>query len=253
VGWAGTHDGLVVLAGGEVGLELRGDLVEAGGSVAEDVPGSASGIAGGHGAGDASLGGRVGYGNTGLSDDAGYGLFLLVERQGLHDAGEVFDGVELAVAVDDGDADGIDLGVEEVGAVAGGVHPEVVDDDGGGGFADVFADEAEVHAGVGSAVGEVGLVVELVGDGGVVGHLAGVEDGGLGKDGVEAEGGEAEGCAFLVSSGEKVLFGYGEADFVVGLWIDPEIHSGIDREIDLRVVRGFGRGCTRGFALRAGS
>ena len=59
--------------------------------------------------------------------------------------------------------------------MAGGVHPEIVDDDGGWGFAYIFGDEAKVCASIGSARCQLGFAVELVGDGGVVGHLAGVE------------------------------------------------------------------------------
>ena len=76
--------------------------------------------------------------HSGLCDDAGNGALLLVERKDFDGAGEVFYGVELVVARDDGDPDGVNVGIEEIGAVAGGVHPEIVDDDGAGSFAYVF-------------------------------------------------------------------------------------------------------------------
>ena len=97
--------------------------------------------------------GGFGHTHSGLCDDAGNGVLLLVECEDFDRAGEVFYRIELIVACDDGDADGVDVGIEEIGAVAGGLHPEIVDDDGAGGFAYVFADETEVCADAGSALG----------------------------------------------------------------------------------------------------
>lgn len=90
------------------------------------------------------------------------------------------------------------------------MHPEVVDDHGAGGFADVFRDEAEVRAGVGSAFGEVGFVIELMGDIFMIGHLAGVGGGGFGEDVVQAKRRKPLIGAGFVGSGEKILLGYGE-------------------------------------------
>src|ERR1700733_12924282 len=82
-----------------------------------------------------------------------------------------------------------------------------MDDDRAGGFPYVFGDEAEVCAGAGSAFGEVGLVIELMGDIGVIGHLAGVRGGGFGENAVEAKRRKSLTGAGLVRSGEKILFG----------------------------------------------
>ncbi len=85
-------------------------------------------------------GGLSGFGDmhSGLCNDSGNGALLLVERKDFDGAGEVFYSVELIVASDDGDSDGVDAGIEEIGAVAGGVHPEIVDDDGAGSFSYIF-------------------------------------------------------------------------------------------------------------------
>ena len=53
----------------------------------------------------------------------------------------------------------------------------------------------------------------MVGDGGVVGHLAGVEGGGFGEDGIEAKWRKSLIGAGLVGGGEEVLLGDGEVVF----------------------------------------
>jgi len=137
-----------------------------------------------------------------LRDDAGNCALLLVEREGLNRAGEVFYGVELMIAGHDGDSDRIYVGIEQVGAVAGRVHPEIVDDDRGRGFGYVFGDEAEVRASIGSAFSERGFALELVGDFGAGGHLARVDGRGFGKDGIEAKWLKSLIDAVLVRGGE---------------------------------------------------
>lgn len=88
-----------------------------------------------------------------------------------------------------------------------------MDDDGGWGFAYIFRDEAKVRASIGSARCEFGFAIELVGYGGVVGHLAGMERRGFGEDGVQAKWGKSLTGSGLVGSGEEVLLGNGEAVF----------------------------------------
>ena len=102
------------------------------------------------------------------------------------------------------------------------MHPEVVDDDGGGGFAYVFGDEAEVNAGVGAAVREFRLAVELVGDVFVFGHLAGVEGGGLSEDGIEAKWWKSLIGAVLIGCGEEILLGDCEGNFGLGIVVGGE-------------------------------
>jgi hypothetical protein len=88
-----------------------------------------------------------------------------------------------------------------------------VDDDGAWCFAYVFADETEVCAGIGSAICQTGFAIELMGDIGVFGHLAGVEGGGFGEDGIEVDGRKPFICAGLVGCNQEVLFGDGEVGF----------------------------------------
>ena len=142
-----------------------------------------------------------------MRDDAGDGVFLLGNGESFDRAGEIFDGVELMFTGDDRDANRVDLGIEQVGTVTFGVHPEVVDDDGSWSLAYVFADKAEVCSSVGSSLGEFGLVGELVGDGGMICHLACVKGRGLSENRIKVKWGKSLIGALLVRSGEKVLLG----------------------------------------------
>lgn len=181
------------------------------------------------------VGGWAGGLDAELGDEGGDGGLLLLEGDGADGAGEVFDGEELVAAGDDADAGDVDGGVEEVGAVVRGVHPEVVDLGGAGGFADVLGDGGEGDAGGGAAGGEFGLAGELMGDGGVGGHLAGVCGGGLGEAGVAVELREAEGGALLIGGGEEVLFGDGD-----GVWGDGTLGEGRCAEGEEREAEGQG-------------
>ena len=64
-----------------------------------------------------------------------------------------------------------------------------------------------MHASIGSARCQLGLVFELVGDGGVVGHFAGVLGGGFGEDGIEAQWRKSLIGAGFVRGREQILFG----------------------------------------------
>ena len=112
-GGTSSNYGLMIFAGGETALELTGDGVEAGCGVAHDEPGLARAcVASAHGAGLAGVIGGFGDTHSGLCDDAGNSALLLVECEDFDGAGEVFYGVELVVASDDRDADGVDIGIE---------------------------------------------------------------------------------------------------------------------------------------------
>jgi hypothetical protein len=83
-------------------------------------------------------------------------------------ASEVFDGVKESLVFGDGNANYVEFGIEEVGAVGGGSHPDDVERGGRVSVAsDVFRDGSEVGAGVCAASDEVGfagvLVEEVVG------------------------------------------------------------------------------------------
>ena len=191
-------------------LEFTWDLVETRRGVTHDEPGlTRTGIACAQRAGLACILRGLSDMQAGLREDAGDGALLLVECEGFNAAGEVLDCPELCSADDDGDADGIDLWIQQVSSVSRGVHPHVVDDDGSGGGGYVFCDEAEVCAGIGSAFGEIGFAVELMGDRGVGSHFAGVMEGGSREDTVVPEGWKSLRGAALVGGGEEILFGYG--------------------------------------------
>ena|SRR5271170_2378387 len=107
-GRTGPHDGLMVFAGGETALELGGYLVQAGCGVAHDEPWlTLARVSSAHHAGLAGIIGGRSDSHPGLGDDAGNGVLLLVERESLDGAGEIFYGEELVVARDNCDADAI--------------------------------------------------------------------------------------------------------------------------------------------------
>ncbi len=117
------------------------------------------------------------------------------------------------IAEDDGDADGVDVGIEKVIAAAFGFHAQIVNHGGLRGFCDIFADEREAPAGVGCASGEVGLSRRLVEDVVAIGHLTGVIEGCLGENRVKAQFGKAACRAVVIGSGEEVpLFAAPVAD-----------------------------------------
>ena len=112
---AGAYDGLVVHARVDAGAPRGGKFRQVRSGVAHDEPGLARalGIAGGHAAGNAGGAdgglGRV-DGQSGPVDEPGYSGLLLLEGEDLDGGGEVFDRVKLAVALDNGDADDVDVG-----------------------------------------------------------------------------------------------------------------------------------------------
>jgi len=129
----------MIFARGEAALELTGNRVQTGCGVAHDEPWlTGACVASAHRAGLAGIVRSIGHEHSGLCDDAGNGALLLIERKGFDGAGKVFYGIELVVARDDSDSDGVDVGIEEIGAVTGGLHPKIVDDDGAGRFAYIF-------------------------------------------------------------------------------------------------------------------
>jgi hypothetical protein len=209
-GGAGTNDRLGVSAGAKAGFEGGGEAAEVGAAVAHDEEGL--GRAGEAGVGGAGAAGVVGGGEDGDAErreEVGDGGLLLGEGEVLDGVLEVFDGEELAILGDDGDADGVDGGVEKIAAVAGGVHPGVLNLERGGTFGDVFGDDAEAGAGGGGAIGEFKFSWILVGYVVVRKHHTSVDSGGADEGGIAAEWGETEGRTLLIGGGLEVLLGDG--------------------------------------------
>jgi len=168
-------------------------------------------VACGHAAGPAGIfdtDAFAAYLQAGLLKKIGYGLLLFVETKRLDGAGEVFHRKKLMIAGDDRDANGVDVGIQEVFAVTFGVHPEVVNHGGVGCFGYVFRNETEVRTGTGSADGKVGFAGKLVGDFSVSGHFAGMVASCLSENGVAMERWEALSGSSLIGGGEEVLLGY---------------------------------------------
>jgi hypothetical protein len=138
-------------------------------------------------------------------------------RIGRDGAGEVFDGEELAVALEDGDADGVEVGVEEIGAVGPGVHPLGVDVSGGRSLGDVLGEGAEAGTGRGGARGKVGLAGELMRQPILLGHAQGVLVCSAGERRVPLQGRQALRGAVAVGGVEQGLFSGGF--FGLSFWV----------------------------------
>ena len=203
--------------GGGVGELLEdggGDLGEVG-SVPLNDEGGVAGVAGVHGAGGAGVGVGGSGCETVVSEELGDAAFYLAGGEGGGDAGEVLHGVEEAVVLDDSDAGDVEAGIEDVGAVGGGVHPGLEDLGGCGAVAgDVLGDAVEVGSGLGGSGEEVGLAGVLVSEGGgfagcMLDDELGVEEGGAGEDGIPGEGREVVLGAALVGQVKEGLLGSG--------------------------------------------
>ena len=110
------------------------------------------------------MGVGVGFGRRDamLEQDLGDTFFKRVEGLDGCAAGEVFNGGEEAVIFCDGDSDCVEIGVEDVGAVAGAVHPGLMDERDVGAAAYVFGDGGEVSSGLCAASREVGFAGVLM-------------------------------------------------------------------------------------------
>jgi len=97
-----------------------------------------------------------------LEQDLGDTFFKRVEGLDGCAAGEVFNGGEEAVIFCDGDSDCVEIGVEDVGAVAGAFHPGLMDERDVGAAAYVFGDGGEVSSGLCAASREVGFAGVLM-------------------------------------------------------------------------------------------
>src|ERR1700677_3997765 len=95
--------------------------------------------------------------------------------------GEIFYGVELAVAVGYADAGGVHVGVEDVGAVLRRLHEALMNGGGGRSLVDVFGNPGEVSAGGSGSGEEIGLAGKLMRDGSLLGHALGMGAGGGGE------------------------------------------------------------------------
>ena len=126
--------------------------------------------------------------------------------------GENFDGacvicdcVECAAAGDNCDADTIDLRVEKIFAMAFGAHPENMNALGRSGHGNVFFNEAEMSAGMGGALGEVGFAIVLVRDGALGGHAQTVLTRGGGEGWIPSERAETGFSAGAIGGVEENL------------------------------------------------
>ncbi len=87
---------------------------------------------------------------------------------------EIGDGIENAPAGDHGDSHVVNLGVEQIGAVVGGVHPFFVNAGGGGANGYVLFNQAEMGTRLPRPLVEIGLASVAVGDGSLGCHAQAV-------------------------------------------------------------------------------
>ena len=89
-------------------------------------------------------------------------LFLFLARSWRNDGGKILRSVIFFAAALDGDADGVYLWIEDVGAVRRRIHPRDVQRRNVGGLGDVFGDQAEAGASHVQTCLQVGFTVEAV-------------------------------------------------------------------------------------------
>lgn len=121
---------------------------------------------------------------------------------------EVFDGGEEAVVFCDGDSDCIEIGIEDIGAVGGGVHPGLLDKGYVSAAADVFGDGGEVRSGLCTTSGHVGFAgVSMQEFAGFVEDALDMSFGCGGEGAVPMDGREVVSGTGAVGELEESLFG----------------------------------------------
>ena len=201
-----ADSGAVIAASGDSAQQCVGELVEFSGLPAHQEAGWILAV-------DMFVAGAVfaGHffvfkdGDSRGTDEAGDSFFNLGMGKNFDGACVICDGVECATAGDDGDADAIDLRVEQIFAMAFRVHPERVNALGCGGDSDVFFNEAEMRAGVRGALGEVGFVKVLVRDGALGSHAQTMLAGGSGEGWIPSERAETGFSAGAIGGVEEDL------------------------------------------------
>jgi hypothetical protein len=179
----------------EVLDDLRGKLGEIGTFKLHGQYGARVGLLGDSGGGTVFAGVLFGLlGRVGLQAMLGEELLDLLFNgctgHGCIGAAEVLNGGEASGSLCDCDPDGGELGVEDVFAVVGAVHPALVNLERGLGIGgEILGDCAEVRSSLPAASDEVGLTGVFVLDGaGVLDDNAKMLTGGAGERGVPGEG-----------------------------------------------------------------
>ncbi len=205
---AGSDGGEGVFGLIEILEDGVGEMAEVGAVPLDDKFGSASLLSLRHGAGFAGvLIRRGGFEALGLKKLCNLMLDGL-GREGLDALAEVCDGEEQALILDYSDADDIQVGVEEVGAVRRAGHPALLDCRGCLSVTgDVLGDGGEAGSGVGAAGGEVGLAGILVAKVGVADDPAEMVLRGDGQGAVPAQGRQVVLGSSLIGELQKSVLG----------------------------------------------
>jgi len=201
--FAGADGGGMNFASGQAAVYVIGELAQISRFVAHDCGRTLAGVATIEFAGAAGVSGGgdvLESARDKLRDDL---LFLLFEAGGGNGSGEIFDGEIHVAGLDDGDAEGVEFAVHEIGAMGSGVHPLGMQAGDAGTFRDIFGDEAEAGTGVASTVLHRRFAGKLVREGVALSHEKSVLMGGGGEVGVPMERRESGGGAIAIGGVEQ--------------------------------------------------
>ena len=132
-------------------------------------------------------------------------MFLLHNAQIGDEAGKILNGIEVISPPYHCDSDGGNSGIENVFAVAGGVHPSVVNLLRVGADGNVFRDGVEAGTGFGGALIQRGLTRVLMREIVLTGHDDGVLARGAGENRIPPKGLQVQGHALAVGGVEEGL------------------------------------------------
>ena len=125
-------------------------------------------------------------------------MLLILKADERSHAGKIFDGVDETGIFDHGDANRVEFGLEEIGAMAGGFHPGTVEFGSIRGISDVFGDDRKMNTSADEPAGERGFAGKLVGNDADAGHENGMIASGAGEVLVPQERGKVTRGAFAV-------------------------------------------------------
>ena len=134
-------------------------------------------------------------------------VLLLVQRERRNTGGEIFYGEQGITGLDYRDANGVQIGIEEIGAVGSRVHPLRVQTGDVGTLGDVFGDHAEAGASLAGAVLHRRFTGKLMRELIHLGHSQGVLVRSGGQRGIPSQRRQADGGAIAVGSVKQGLVG----------------------------------------------
>ena len=191
----------------ELGKKLIGKIGEILREIAEEVFGmEAWGDTAGEGARLADIAGSRDDAEAARGELSANAMLLILKADERSHAGKIFDGVDETGIFDHGDANRVEFGLEEIGAMTGGFHPGTVELGSIRGISDVFGDDRKMDASADQPAGERRLAGILVGDDADAGHKNGMIVSGAGEVLVPLERGKVTRDAFAVGGVKQDAF-----------------------------------------------